>query len=121
MHTSRSFSSRVRHWRDPPAGAPALPGIRSSRSALPRVRAGAPSLPGIGAAALPGVRPWGVVLLGFSLAQLACAAAPPQSLDDLSTDLRVDSLPARAQVAVNGQWQGFTPATIHLERGQTYQ
>jgi tetratricopeptide (TPR) repeat protein len=53
--------------------------------------------------------------------QLACAAAPPQSLDDLSTDVRVDSLPARAQVAVNGQPLGFTPATIHLDRTQLYE
>jgi tetratricopeptide (TPR) repeat protein len=74
-----------------------------------------------GASAPAGIRGGAAALLGFSLVQLACAGAPPQTLDDLSTDLRVDSLPARAQVAVNGQWLGFTPATIHLDRGQTYQ
>ncbi len=52
---------------------------------------------------------------------LACAGAPPQSLDDLSTDLHVDSLPTRAQVSVNGQALGVTPATIHLDRTQLYE
>ena len=60
-------------------------------------------------------------LLVLLSAQLACAGAPPQTLEDLSTDLRVESLPAKAQVAVNGQWMGTVPATIHLDRQQAYE
>jgi tetratricopeptide (TPR) repeat protein len=54
-------------------------------------------------------------------AQLACAGAPPQTLDDLSTDLRVESLPQGARVVVNGQALGLTPATVHLDRQQAYE
>jgi tetratricopeptide (TPR) repeat protein len=60
-------------------------------------------------------------LLWLWAGQLACAGAPPQSLDDLSTDVRVDSLPGHAQVSVNGQALGFTPATVHLDRTQLYE
>jgi tetratricopeptide (TPR) repeat protein len=60
-------------------------------------------------------------LLWLAAAQLACAGAPPQTLDDLSTDLRIESLPAKAQIAVNGQWVGFAPVTVHLDRQQGYE
>jgi Flp pilus assembly protein TadD len=59
--------------------------------------------------------------LAFASAGLACAGAPPASLDDLSTDFRLEALPAKVQVTVNGQWMGFTPAVIHLSRDQSYQ
>ena len=58
---------------------------------------------------------------GLWAGQIACAGAPPETLDDLSTDLHVDSLPSRAQVAVNGQALGYTPAAIHLDRQQIYE
>jgi tetratricopeptide (TPR) repeat protein len=63
---------------------------------------------------------WASLLLLLS-GLLDCAGAPPQSLDELSTDMRVDSLPTRAQVAVNGQALGATPATVHLDRQQLYE
>jgi tetratricopeptide (TPR) repeat protein len=60
-------------------------------------------------------------LLFLLAGQLACAGAPAQSLDDLSSDIHVDTLPAHSQVAVNGQALGYTPATIHLDRSQLYE
>ncbi len=69
----------------------------------------------------PALMRGGGVLLWFLALQLGCAGAPPQSLDELSSDLRVDSLPAKAQVAVNGQWMGTAPVTVHLDRQQAYQ
>src|SRR5581483_1173968 len=60
------------------------------------------------------------VLCALASTLLACAGTPPPSLDDISTDLRIESLPDRVQVNVNGQWIGTTPAIVHLDRQQTY-
>ncbi len=50
----------------------------------------------------------------------ACAGEQPQSLDDISSDVRIDSLPSRGRVAVDGTDLGPTPAALHVEPGRVY-
>ena len=54
------------------------------------------------------------------LAAIGCAGEPPPTLDDISSDVRIDTLPNQAHVAVDGKDQGPAPATIHVAAGQSY-
>lgn len=58
-------------------------------------------------------------LLGLILA--ACAGEARPTLDDISSDLRIESLPAGAHVTVGHQDIGPTPTTVHVQEGQTYE
>jgi tetratricopeptide (TPR) repeat protein len=50
----------------------------------------------------------------------ACAGEPPPTLDDISSDVRVETLPSKAHVAIDGKDLGPAPASLHVQAGHAY-